>query len=240
MKSMSGAKSIKEWQSGEKPREKLLANGEKSLSDSELLAIILNTGGRKGINVIEQAREVMENFGGPGGLASAGVGELLSHKGLGSAKVAQLKAAIELGRRSLASEREEVILASPKAVFERYRPKIAAENVELFWIALLDVKKRLKRDKLVYRGTADFSLVIARDIFAFALRESAHSIICVHNHPSGDARPSSSDIEITRQLVLGGELLGIPVLDHVIVTEEGFVSLADEGWLNGSDDNFSP
>jgi DNA repair protein RadC len=225
---------IKQWPEADRPREKLLRLGEGSLSDTELLAVILRTGdGAAGTSAVDMAREILAAFGSDlGCLAAASPAEICRVRGVGPAKAAGIRAALALGVR-LAEKRlgENEHYSSPGQVFHHYGQRLRREKKEHFLILLLDGKNRLIREVPVSVGSLNQSLVHPREVFSPAVRDSAAAVILVHNHPSGDPAPSREDLEITRRLRQAGETLGIRVLDHIIIGHDTYVSLADRGEL---------
>jgi DNA repair protein RadC len=175
---------------------------------------------------------LLERLDGLQGLSNRGVQELCAVPGIGPAKAAQLKAATELGKRTMAvplSTGSRV--ASSSDLFRHYYPRLRDLRYELFLLVLLDAKHAIIRDATVSKGSLTLSIVHPRDVFNLAVRESAAAVIFVHNHPSGDPQPSPEDRALTCRLVQAGEVLGIPVLDHVIIGDGRYLSFADRGWL---------
>jgi DNA repair protein RadC len=210
------------------PRERLLAHGAALLSDSELLALLLRTGAR-GRSATQLASELLA-AGDLAALAHAAPGELVRVGGVGPAKAASVLAALELGRRVAAKPlRRGERIASPEDVHRHFHARLRDAVAEEFHVVLLDARHRVIRSVLSSQGTLTASLVHPREVFRPALREAAAAIVLVHNHPSGDPSPSPEDRELTRRLASAGLLLGIPVLDHVVVADRGFVSLREEG-----------
>ena len=225
---------IKEWPQGERPRERLLSEGAHVLSDAQLLAILLRTGSDQK-NAVQMAIELLDQFKTLLNLASLSVSELCSIHGIGPAKAAQLKAALELGRRALASPLlQKTRLISSEDVFNHYAPLLRHLKKEVFKIILLDQKNKLIRDVTVSEGSLTLTIVHPREVFNPAVRDSAASVIFLHNHPSGDPAPSREDREITRRLVAAGEVMGIQVLDHVIIGEDAYFSFSDVGEIKTS------
>jgi len=214
------------------PRERLDVLGAEALSDAELVALLLRTGSRRG-SAQALAAELLARQGGLRGLGRAGPGELLAIAGIGRAKGASVIAAIELGRR-VATHRLQTGAAvrSPADVHRHFHARLRDAPHERFLVLLLDGRHRVRREVLTSQGTLTASLVHPREVFRPALREGAAALILVHNHPSGDPTPSREDREVTRRLVRAGELLGVPVLDHVVVAEGGYVSLREAGALD--------
>lgn len=222
---------IKEWPEGERPRERLLSEGPHALSDAQLLAILLRTGSDQK-NAVQLAIHLLDRFQALANLASLSVSELCSIRGIGTAKAAQLKAALELGRRSLApSLSQRAKLISSQDVFNHFFPLLKHVKKEVFKIILLDQKNKVIRDVTVSEGSLTLTVVHPREVFNPAVRDSAASVIFLHNHPSGDPTPSPEDKEITRRLVAAGEVMGISVLDHVIIGDPDYFSFSDAGCL---------
>jgi len=213
----------------DRPRERLDAMGPEALSDAELLSLLLRTGSR-GVGALSVAARLLERHGGLHGLARASRGELAATPGIGPAKQAALRAAIEVGRRLAAGRLAPgTALRGPADVFRHFHPTLRDAPHERFLVVLLDGRHRLLRHEMVSQGTLTASLVHPREVFRPALRESAAALVLVHNHPSGDPAPSAEDREVTARLVRAGELLGVPVLDHVVVAERGYTSLRETG-----------
>ena len=211
---------------GERPRERLLKLGAEALSAQEILAVILGRG-TKGEPVMMTSQKLVSRFGNLKGIANASVEELIQTSGIGPAKAAQIKAALELSRRleADASEKPRAILKSPEDVAAEVRSQLKGKKKEHFLVLCLDTRNRLIDCKLVSMGSLDTSVVHPREVFKEAISSCAASVIFAHNHPSGDPEPSKEDVELTRRLVKAGEIVGIDVLDHIIVCDEGFISL---------------
>jgi DNA repair protein RadC len=222
---------IKEWPAGDRPREKLLERGPEFLSDAELLAIILRTGdSTSGQTALDHARLLITKYQHFRNLASASSSALCSFKGIGPAKAAAVKATLEICRR-YATERvaHGAVFCRSEDVFAHFHQRLRDKKKESFFTLLLDSKNRIIKEERISEGTLTSSLVHPREAFTPAIRESATSLILVHNHPSGDPTPSREDEEVTRRLVEGGKLLGISVLDHIIIGQESYYSFADRG-----------
>ena len=214
------------------PRERLLTGGPGALSLAELMALVLRTGA-PGTSALGLAQALLDAFGSLDALARAGDAELARTTGMGPAKIASLRGALELGARLCRSPlRPGARLAGPGQVVAHFGPRLRALRQEVFSVLLLDSRHRLIREVEVSRGSLNQSLVHPREVFAPAVREAAAAILVVHNHPSGDPRPSREDHEVTRRLARAGELLGVPVLDHVVVATGGYTSFAESGWLS--------
>ncbi len=221
---------LKNWPKEERPRERLLQHGAETLSDAQLLAIIIRSG-EGGRTALDLGRELLERCGGLDGIARSGIREICAVKGIGPAKAAEIKAAIEIGRRHQRPSSAGESFCSSQDVADYYRPRLKDVKKEMFHCALLDSKNKILRNEVVSVGTLTSSLVHPRDTFKTAVRESAAAVIFIHNHPSGDTRPSQEDILLTRRLVQAGDLLGIRVLDHIIVGDGDHFSFRDNGLL---------
>lgn len=225
---------ISEWPEDERPREKLSRRGIGSLTDAELLALILRTGdAAAGKTAIDLGRELLGQFDDSlRNLAQAELNELQQVKGLGLAKASSLKAAFALAARFQA--RPFVTLdrfTSPAQVFDYFHHELRDLRREQFIVLLLDGKNRITRKVTISEGSLNQSIVHPREVFVQAVRESAAAVIFVHNHPSGDPAPSREDREITRRLKEAGEILGIKVLDHVIIGDGSYFSFVESGSL---------
>nr|MDA8079097.1 DNA repair protein RadC [Nitrospiraceae bacterium] len=224
-------RSIKNWPEDERPRERLLRHGAGSLSDAQLIAIILRTGGN-GKSALDLAMELLDTFGTMERIEQATTTECCGIRGLGKAKVAQLKAGLEMGRRLLrATASRGPFFTSGREVYAYFHPKMKGLKKEVFCCALLDVKNRLMVETQVSEGTLTSSLIHPREAFRTAVREAAASVIFVHNHPSGDPSPSREDVLITERLESAGDALGIRVLDHVIIGDGQYASMLEKGYL---------
>lgn len=222
---------IKNWPENERPRERLIKHGTASLSDAQLLAIIIRTGGA-GKSVLALAMELLEKFGGLTDIDSASIADLSSMKGLGKAKIAQLKAAFELGKRLMSEPVGNTpVFSSSNLVYSYFAPRFKNAKKEIFLCALLDTKNRLVREVKISEGTLTNSPIHPREAFKEAIRESAASVIFVHNHPSGDPGPSRDDLAVTERLKATGNIVGITVLDHVIIGDGTYVSLKEKGMV---------
>ncbi len=226
-----GGQGIAQWPETERPRERLLAQGPQTLTNAQLLAILLQVG-RQGSSAVQVGIEILDRLGGVAGLAQCGIEELCGVPGVGEAKAAQLKAAIELGKRALAGPLTKgTRITSSRDLFTHYHPILRDLRHEIFKVILLDAKHAIMRDATVSEGSLTLSVVHPREVFTLAVKESAAAVIFLHNHPSGDPTPSQEDRVLTTRLVSAGELLGIRVLDHLVVGDGRYVSFADQGWL---------
>ncbi len=204
--------------------------GPESLSDTELLAILLRTGMRKKSSLV-LAQEILAKFGDVQKLSSLRPAELCSLTGVGSSKAAQILAAVELGRRVLsANGKPRAKLSSPRQVFEYLRVLLQGKNKEHFIALHLDSKNRLLGQETVSVGILDSSHAHPREIFQGAIAAGAKSLIVAHNHPSGDTTPSQEDKALTERLRSAGKILGMELLDHVIVGRDHCVSMREEGY----------
>jgi DNA repair protein RadC len=224
---------IKQWPEDERPREKLLKRGAAALSDAELLALIIGTGdSSSGQSALDMGRQLLVEYGDLRNLAHATAKEICSIKGVGPAKAACIKAALELANRCGARRFESLErFTSPTQVFEHFHFEFRNQRKEYFLALLLDGKNRILKRVQVSEGSLNQSIVHPREVFNQAVRESAAAVILVHNHPTGDPTPSREDTEITRRLKDAGELLGIKVLDHIIIGDGTFLSFVDRGLL---------
>ncbi|NOT21466.1 MAG: DNA repair protein RadC [Nitrospiraceae bacterium] len=234
MAGKKGGQGITQWPETERPRERLLTHGPPTLSNAQLLAILLRVG-RQGSSAVQVAMDVLDRFGGVGGLVQCGIEELCAVPGVGEAKAAQLKAALELGKRALASPLTKgTKITSSRDLFSHYHPTLRDLRHEIFKVVLLDAKHAILRDATVSEGSLTLSIVHPREVFTLAVRESAAAVIFLHNHPSGDPTPSQEDRVLTARLVSAGEVLGIRVLDHLVIGDGRYISFADQGWLTNS------
>jgi len=218
-------KRIKDLPKFARPREKLVERGPEALSDAELLAVLLRTG-VEGRSAVELARKLLEKAG--RSLPRWRVEDFVSVPGIGKAKACQIVAAFELARRYLLGERPRI--QEPQDVLPYVQPYIRRKQ-EYFVCITLNGAGEVIETRVVTVGLLDSAQIHPREVFADALVDRAAGVILVHNHPSGNLEPSPEDIAITRRLVQAGEILGIPVLDHVIVGPSGYLSLKERGLL---------
>jgi dihydrofolate synthase/folylpolyglutamate synthase len=223
--------SVKEWNAGEQPRERLLELGARSLSDAELLAILLRTGTR-GEDVVEVSRTILHRFGSLTALAARDARELQQVKGIGPTKAVTLAAAFELGRRvEIEPFSSRPRIEGPEDVANIYIPLLRDAQKERFYVLILNSANQVIRRELISEGNLNSSIVHPREVFRTAIVENAASIIGLHNHPSGNPTPSKEDINVTRQLVDTGRIIGIPFHDHVIIAGESYVSMRERGYI---------
>jgi DNA repair protein RadC len=213
----------------ERPRERLAKLGPGALSNAELIAILLRVGVR-GENAVQMGTRILNELGGLGGIHKASFEDVCAQRGVGTAKAAQLKAAIELGNRlSKELPDEKPKIQSPSDAVEIVRYEMSALPQEHLRVMTLDTKNHLISIEKVYIGSLNSSIVRVGELFKGAIQKNAASIIVVHNHPSGDPSPSPEDIALTRSIVQAGKLLDIEVLDHLIIGLGKFSSLKDKG-----------
>jgi DNA repair protein RadC len=222
---------IKDLPRAQRPRERLLEAGEDHLSDVELLAIIIRNGSGKE-TALDLAARLLSTYGNFRSLADCTAGELTRVNGIGPAKAAQIKAALAIARR-YASERLEpgTVVSGSQQLFDYMRQKLRGLKKETFYSLMLDTKHRVIRQEQVAVGSLNESVVHPREVFKSAIRESAARVVFVHNHPSGNPEPSPQDRRLTARLCQAGELVGIQVLDHIIVGDDGYFSFAEHGLL---------
>ena len=225
---------IKDWPVADRPREKLLSRGPTTLSDTELLALILRTGhAGKGASALDLSRQLLMRFVSLRGLASASAAELCQVPGIGPAKAAEVLAVGELARRFAVTPLSPgARFTSSSEVFAHFHELLRDRKNEVFLSLLLDSKNRVLREIQVSEGSLNASIVHPREVFKSVIRESAAAVLFVHNHPSGDPEPSREDLELTARLRDAGVLMGIRVLDHIIIGSGRYISLADQGLLD--------
>jgi len=223
---MKDSFTVRDLPLNERPRERLLKLGSEALSAQEILSLILGRG-IKGESIMMTSQKLLSRFGNLKGIANASIEELTQTKGIGPAKAAQIKAALELSKRLEADvgEKPQPVLKSPEDVAAVMKSKLKGKKKEHFWVLCLDTRNKLINCKPVSIGSLDTSIVHPREVFKEAVSSSAASVIFVHNHPSGDPEPSKEDIELTKRLVKAGEIIGIDVLDHIIVCDKSYLSL---------------
>ena len=222
---------ISSWPELERPRERLIAQGVDALSDAQLLAIMIRIG-QKGQTALDIALRLVDHFNGLKGVANATVQELCQFEGIGPSKAAQILGAIEMGRRVVSNKSSlKGKFLSSQDIYRYFFPELSALKVEVFNAILLDTKNQLLKEVEISRGSLNQAIVHPREVFNKAIKESAASIILIHNHPSGDPAPSPEDIDLTQKLVKSGKLLGIPVLDHIIIGQGDYYSFADHKTL---------
>jgi DNA repair protein RadC len=213
----------------DRPREKLARVGAAALGDNELLAVVLGHGQAR-TNVLDLANAVLACTGGVEGLARARLDELTATAGIGTARAAQVLAAIELGRRTLSYvARERPQITSPRVMAELLLPQFGNRQVEQFGIVLLDAKHRVLKTCVLSVGTLDASIVHPREIFREAILAGSSALVLFHNHPSGDPEPSREDVRLTDRLVHAAGIMGIDIVDHVILGHTTYYSFKERG-----------
>lgn len=224
-------RAISAWPEGERPRERLLKHGPQHLTTAELLGILCRTG-TKGRSAVDLGRELLQSFGGLRGLSAAQAQDLRAIKGLGQAKIAQLQAAWELGRRAM-SEAKRIAgkVESSNDVYAFLRPHVRDLKKEIFQVLLLNGHNELLDTVTASEGSLTESPVYPREIIQLANRHHAAALIFAHNHPSGNPTPSATDKAITEELVFAAKLMHVKVLDHVIIGDDGYFSFADAGLI---------
>ncbi len=228
----SKSNGIKSWPLDDRPREKLLKNGAKTLSNSELLAILLRTG-TKGTSAIDLGRKILSKFGTFRDMAHTDTRDWKDLKGLGGAKIAHIQAALEIGRRyqqDVVSTGKQKV-ASAKDVVDIVLPHLRDLKTEVFKVVYLDNNNRIIDISDTAVGTVDHAFPIIREIIHSALQKFAKSIVCVHNHPSAEITPSVQDKKFTKDICEATQLMGIKVLDHIIIGGDQYLSLAEEGLM---------
>jgi DNA repair protein RadC len=231
---MSGSNniSIKNWALEDRPREKLLLKGVRSLSDTELIAILLGSGTRE-LSAVDLGRQLLQRTGNNlNNLGKLTVKDLMKHKGIGKAKAISIVAALELGKRRRQEENSSSLsIKSSKDVYEIFEPLVSDLPYEEFWILLLNRSNRIIGKSKISQGGVSGTVIDTKLIMKSAVENLASSIILCHNHPSGNLNPSVSDIEITDKIKAAANCLDMKLLDHVIVTDHSYYSFLDEGRL---------
>lgn len=222
---------IKDVPKSERPRERMLREGPQSLSNQDLIALLLGSGTRSE-SVIQLSARVIQHFNGLKMLKDASIKELMDIHGIGEAKAVQLRAALELGKRIKQFPAEDrYVIRSPEDVSLYMMDEMRHLQQEHFVCLYLNTKNQVVHKQTVFIGSLNASIVHPREVFKEAFRYSAASIVCLHNHPSGDPGPSREDIDVTKRLSECGKMLGIELLDHVIIGDKRFCSLKEKGYL---------
>ncbi|MFC1514052.1 DNA repair protein RadC [candidate division KSB1 bacterium] len=222
---------IKDWPEDERPREKLLRFGPSTLTDTELIAILLRAG-TGSITAVDLAKSLLIKYRNLQELSERNIGEFKKLKGIGSAKAVTLLAGFELARRiASGSKPEKIQINSPAAIAKRYIPLLEAKKQEEFLVVLLDSANRILSEEVITKGSLNASIVHPREVFKKAIIDSAASMIILHNHPSGNPKPSEMDRKVTEKLVSAGTIIGIEVLDHIIIAGRNFYSFAEQNEL---------
>ncbi len=223
---------ITAWAEDDRPREKLMLKGRNTLSDAELIAILIGSGNTNETAVQLSKRILKSVNNNLNELGKLTINDLTKFKGIGDAKAISIIAALELGRRRKEAEitKREKITTSNN-VYETFKPILVDLPHEEFWVLFLNRSSAVLKKELISRGGVSGTVVDTKIIFKAAIESLASSVILCHNHPSGNIKPSEQDIQITKKLVEAGKFLEIPILDHVIVSEAGYYSFADEGMI---------
>ena len=229
---MANHLSIKEWAEDDRPREKLLEKGRQALSDAELLAILLGSG-TVSISAVELAKQILQGSDNNlNELAKLSVKDLQKFKGIGEAKAITIVSALELGRRRKEAEPvERAKITSSQDAYELMKPYLLDLHYEEFWVLLLNRSNSVIKKEKISAGGVSGTVADPKIIFKLALQETTSHLILVHNHPSGNLSPSKADIDLTKKIKEGAKLLDMQVLDHLIFTDAGYYSFADEGIL---------
>ena len=224
--------SIKDWADDDRPREKLLLKGKGALSDAELIAILIASGNRNE-SAVDLSKRILRSLGNNiNKLGKLSVNDLMKFKGVGQAKAITIIASLELGRRRRAADvLEKENVGGSKDAFHIFQLKLEDLPHEEFWVILLNRANKVIETKLVSRGGVSSTVLDSKVIFNFALESLASSIILGHNHPSGNLKPSNSDIRLTKKVVDAGKIMEVPILDHIIVGDNDYFSFADEGLI---------
>ncbi|MFD7520900.1 DNA repair protein RadC [Paenibacillus chitinolyticus] len=228
---ISSIVTLREIPPEERPRERMMQVGASSLSSAELLAILVRTG-TYSESALALAQRILSDTGGLRGLVEASREELVRIKGIGDAKALQIMAGIELGRRISRTRTEEITtVRSPFDVFDLLKDELRYLQKEHFVCLFLNTKNHIIGRETLSIGSLNASIVHPREVFRAAIQRSSASIVCVHNHPSGDPTPSPQDIELTHRLTEAGDIIGIEVLDHIVIGDDRYVSLKEHGHM---------
>lgn len=222
---------MREVHEADRPRERFLRQGPESLSNQELLAILLRTG-TKSESVLTLANRILVQFEKLHALKHATIEEMMEIKGVGEAKAIQILAAIELGKRLSKKELDnKYTIRSPEDAAHFLMPEMSSLQQENFVALFLNVKNQIMHRQTIFVGSLNASIVHPREIFREAIKRSTASIIVAHNHPSGNPTPSPEDIDVTNRLIEAGKIVGIDVLDHIIIGDHQFISLKEKGYI---------
>jgi len=223
---------IKDLQKEEKPREKMIEKGSEALTDVELLAIIIRSGG-KNTSATNLSRDIILKFGNLKNVLTADITQLISFKNIDSAKATSIKAVEEISKRYLTPHCEEnPRIKTPKDVYDLIRKEILNKEEEYLFLICLDSRNRLISKEIISKGTINETLIHPREIFKKALNKNAYSIILVHNHPSNESVPSDEDIKVTKRIFRAGIDMGIPLTDHLVVTNNDFMSMKAQNLIS--------
>tara|TARA_R110000796_G_scaffold252557_1_gene387689 strand:- start:82221 stop:82910 length:690 start_codon:yes stop_codon:yes gene_type:complete len=223
---------ILKWAEEDRPREKLLSKGKAALSDAELIAILIGSGSRE-LSAVDLSKKVLSHSNNDlNTLAKQSVNELQQFKGIGEAKAISIVSALELGRRRKIFESPKKIkISNSKDAYELMKPELMDQPVEQFWVIMLKRNNEVIQKRVISLGGVSGTVADPKVIFKKALEDLASGIILIHNHPSGNLKASQADIKLTEKLKNAGSLLEIPVLDHIIFTDDGYYSFADENLI---------
>ena len=223
--------SIKYWAEDDKPREKLMLKGKAALSDAELIAILIGSGNRDE-SAVDLSKRILASVENLNALGKLSLQQLTNFKGIGEAKAISIIAAMELGRRRRAEETVELTkITSSRIAYEIMQPIIGELPHEEFWILVLNRANFVTSKHLVSRGGQSGTIADPKIIFKIAIENNAANIVLAHNHPSGNLKASAADINLTKKMVQAGLLLEIPIYDHLIITDNSYLSLADESLM---------
>ena len=223
---------IKQWAEEDRPREKLILKGKATLSNAELLGILIGSG-TKELTAIDLAKIILDQYENDlNKIARLSVQDLTRFKGIGEAKAINIVSALELGRRRKKEEHKSEKITCAADVYDNMKPELSDLPHEEFWVLLLNRANKIIRKQPVSQGGVSGTVADPKLIFNYAINHLASSIILIHNHPSGNKKPSEADKRLTRQLTDAGRLLEISVLDHIIFTDNDYFSFADENLLN--------
>ena len=227
------SKTIKDWAIDDRPREKMIAKGKGTLSNAELIALLIGSG-HGGMSAVELAREVLSSTNDNlTQLSKLSIEELTQHPGIGEAKAVSILAALELGRRcSLTAPQERPCINNSKDAYDCFLPFIDNRSTETFLVSYLNQGNRVIKTERISSGGITSTSVDPKVIFKSALLKESTAIVLCHNHPSGVAKPSRDDISLTKQLMMAGKVLEIKVIDHIIVGDSGYFSFAENGLMN--------
>lgn len=222
---------IKDWSEDDKPREKLILKGKNTLSDAELIAVLIRSGSRNE-SAVDLGKRILASAGGINSLAKLSVHQLMKFKGIGEAKAVSIVAALELcGRRKSEKANETIKITASKKVFDLMQPIIGELPHEEFWMLFLNNSNNIISKTQLSKGGITGTTVDVRLVFKLALEIGATGLIMCHNHPSGNLQPSDADKRITKRIKLAGDSLDVKVLDHLIITETKYYSFVDQGIL---------
>lgn len=229
---------IKEMPADERPQEKLIKFGPDYLSNAELLALIIRTGNSKGDSAIDTATKVLRSLrsandsNGLNSLKNASLSDLMEVDGIGEAKAAMILAAVQLGiRLAVSSNGSKIRVTSPSIAANYVLSEMSVLEQEHFRIMTLNTKKEINFIREISKGTINMTIVHSREVFRDAISDNAHSIILIHNHPTGDPSPSKEDIKLTKNLLEASKIIGIDILDHIIIGDNKYFSFLEEGLL---------